>query len=109
MKLEDVTPLHRLQHRRDQRFARIRTLTRSVVVGSSALSVALVGVIANNVKHYVHVAPTTTTTPSTPTGSTGSSGSTGVTPTTVYTTPTTAPVTTTTYCYTTPSGNQNCV
>ena len=80
-------------------------LTRSIFVGSSVMSVGLVGYLASITKLHTTPHPTTTTTvrvatttPS-PAGSTGS----GATPTT-----TTVPVTTTTTCYTSPSGNTVC-
>ncbi len=84
-------------------------LTRTIFVGSSVLSVGMVGYLASITKlhHAVTVpttvAPVTTTTP-VPSGAvTGATGSTAP-----VTTTTVAPVTTTTTCYTSPSGNTVC-
>jgi hypothetical protein len=102
-----MTPSPRTTHQRDRRFARVRMLTRTIFVGSSVLSVGMVGYLANITKLHPATHPTTTTTvplttttTSTPAGTTGSTGAT--------TTTTTVPVTTTTTCYTTPSGNTVC-
>ena len=75
-----MTPSPRTTHQRDRRFARVRMLTRTIFVGSSVLSVGMVGYLASITKLH-----TTTTTPTT-----------------------SAPVTTTTTCYTSPSGNTVC-
>ncbi len=80
-------------------------LTRTIFVGSSVLSVGMVGYLASITKLHTttHPAPTTTapvtSTTVTPAGATGATAA----PTT-----TTVPVTTTTTCYTTPSGNTVC-
>jgi len=107
----DVTPTPRTTHQRDRRFARVRMLTRTIFVGSSVLSVGMVGYLSSVTKLHTTTHPTTTTsvakaTTTTTTGSkstTTTSGSSGATTTT-----TTVPVTTTTTCYTSPSGNTVC-
>src|ERR1700731_1305160 len=103
-----MSPSPRTTHQRDRRFARVRMLTRTIFVGSSALSVAMVGYLSTITKLHPSVSrPTTTLAPSTtttlaPSGATGATGAAGVTTTTV------APTTTTTTCYTSPSGNTTC-
>ena len=101
-----MSPTPRTTHQRDRRFARVRALTRTIFVGSSVLSVGMVGYLASITKLHTFSHPPTTTTPQVTTttlaGATGASGAPGVTTTTV------APVTTTTTCYTTPSGTTSC-
>jgi hypothetical protein len=101
-----MTPSARTTHQRDRRFARVRLLTRSVFVGSSALSIGMVGYLASvtTLHKKVITPPTTTTTTPVTTPSTGVTGATGV----PVTTTTVAPVTTTTVCTTSPSGNTTC-
>ena len=109
-----MTPSSRTTHQRDRRFARVRLLTRSIFVGSSVLSVGMIGYLSSVTKLHTTalphpsttVAPTTTT----PAGATGATGATGVTGAAAAsaTTTTTVPVTTTTTCYTSPSGNTVC-
>jgi len=103
-----MTPSSRTTHQRDRRFARVRMLTRTIFVGSSVLSVGMVGYLSSVTKLHTSTHPvatttvpkvTTTTIASTPAGSTGSAAA---------TTTTTVPVTTTTTCYTSPSGNTVC-
>lgn len=98
-----MTPTPRTTHQRDRRFARVRLVTRSIFVGSSALSVGMVGYLASVSVHHKAATTPTTAAPTTTVPSTGS---------TVATTPTTtttvAPVTTTTVCTTSPSGNTTC-
>jgi hypothetical protein len=108
-----VTPSPRTTHQRDRRFARVRVLTRTIFVGSSALSVGMVGYLASITKLHPTTHPTstttvpiTTTTTTTATATTTPAGTAG--PTAATTTTTTVPVTTTTTCYTTPSGNTTC-
>lgn len=112
-----MTPTSRTPQQRDRRFARVRMITRTIFVGSSALSIGMVGYLSNTTKlhpKFVSHVPTTTTTvapttTSTAAGSTGSTGSTGATTTTPPTTTTTvAPTTTTTVCTTSPSGTTTC-
>lgn len=107
-----MTPAPRTRHQRDRRFARVRTLTRSVALGSSVLSLGAIGYLAHLPKAVVHVVRPTTTTTVAPTTSTttspSSGGGTHATTTTTYVPPTTVPVTTTTTCWTTPSGNTTC-
>jgi hypothetical protein len=99
-----VTPTPRTPQQRDRRFARVRLVSRSIFLGSTAFSVATVGYLASITHLHSKVVVTPTTTTTTPTGVSGATGATGST----ATTPTTAPTTTTTTCYTTPSGNTLC-
>ena len=101
-----MTPSSRTTHQRDRRFARVRMLTRSIFVGSSVLSVGMVGYLSSVTKLHTTTHPVATTTAPAPTTTvaTGATGATGATATTT----TTVPVTTTTTCYTTPSGNTVC-
>ena len=103
-----MTPTPRTTHQRDRRFARVRLVTRSIFVGSSALSVGMVGYLASVSVHHKAATTPTTTTPTTaaPTTTVPSTGSTVAT--TPTTTTTVAPVTTTTVCTTSPSGNTTC-
>jgi len=106
-----MTPSRRTPQQRDRRFARIRRLTQVIFVSSGVVSAVLVGYVASAAKPVVTTritVPSTTVPATTPT--TVASHSSGPTPTTVHTTPTTvpAPVTTTTVCYSTPSGNVIC-
>jgi len=101
-----MAPTTRTTHQRDRRFARVRLVTRSIFVGSSVLSMGMVGYLSSITKVHTTVHPTTTTTlaPTTTVPAGGATGATGSTATTT----TTVPVTTTTTCYTTPSGNTVC-
>lgn len=107
-----MAPTQRTPQQRDRRFARVRTLTRTIFVGSGALSIGMVGYLSSVTKPHTTttthttVAPTTTA-PSTTTSTTGTSGSATTTPAPTTTT-TVAPTTTTTTCYTSPSGNTTC-
>lgn len=122
-----MTPTHRTPQQRDRRLARVRRVSRGVLVGSGLSSAALVGLFATTAKPATvdHVVDPTTTTSPTPTTTTtpeatttvpsrsgSSTPTTGATTTTLPapTTTTTAPTPTTTQptCYTTPSGIQNC-
>lgn len=98
-----MAPASRTTHQRDRRFARVRMLTRTIFVGSSVLSVGMVGYLSNVTKLHTAIHPSTTATvpPTTTPTTTGATGATGVATTT-------APVTTTTTCYTSPSGNTVC-
>lgn len=78
-----MTPSPRTPQQRDRRFARVRMLTRTIFVGSSALSVAMVGYLASVTKLHSHTVVTHPTT-------------------------TVAPTTTTTTCTTSPSGTTTC-
>lgn len=100
-----MTPSPRTTNQRDRRFARVRMLTRTIFVGSSVLSVGMVGYIASITKIHTTTHPSTTTTVPVATTTPAPAGSTGASaaPTT-----TTVPVTTTTSCYTSPSGNTVC-
>jgi hypothetical protein len=128
-----MTPAPRTPQQRDRRLARVRRVSRRVLVGSGLSSAALVGLFAANAKPSIVsqvVDPTTTTTSPTSTTTTPApttSTSTTAPPTSGATTPTTAPSTTTTTrpaptttttvptptttqptCYTSPSGIQEC-
>jgi cytoskeletal protein RodZ len=124
-----MNPTPRTPHRRDRQLARVRRVSRGVLVGSGLSSAALVGLFATTAKPDLAAretdptATTTTTATTTPTTSTtvvptkitSPSASDDTTPTTARpapttTTTTTVPATTTTAptCYTTPSGIQNC-
>lgn len=98
-----MTHSPRTTHQRDQRFARVRLVTRSIFVGSGVLSVGLVGYLSSVTKLPPATHPSTTLAPTTTAPiATGATGATGA-PTT-----TTVPITTTTTCYTSPSGNTMC-
>ena len=100
-----MTPTPRTTHQRDRRFARVRMLTRTIFVGSSVLSVGMVGYLSSVTKLHTTTHPTTPTVArATTTTATAATGATGAGATTT----TTAPVTTTTTCYTSPSGNLVC-
>ncbi len=101
-----MTPSHRTPQQRDRRFARIRRLTQAIFIGSGVASAVLVGYVASAAKPPTTVPvtlPTTTVPAATPTTVPGHT-----TPTTVYKSPVVAPVTTTTICYSTPSGHVTC-
>jgi len=113
----------RTPQQRDRQFVRVRRLTQSVFLVASTLSVLFVGYASAKAKPVttypvvttptgvIPVTTTTVTTPSTPTThphpGTPSTTNVAPTPTTVYTPPT-RPVTTTTVCYSTPSGHVTC-
>lgn len=120
----------RTPQQRDRQFARVRRLTQAVFLAASTLSVLFVGYASAKAKPVTTfpvvttptgVTPIPTTTvpnPSTPTTrprpgtpttqpQTPTPTSVAPTPTTVYTPPK-APVTTTTVCYSTPSGHVTC-
>ena len=101
-----MAPDPRTTHQRDRRFARVRALTRTIFVGSSVLSVGMVGYLSSITKLHTigHSTTTTTVAHATTTSPSGATGATGV----ATTTTTVAPVTTTTTCYTTPSGTTTC-
>lgn len=104
---------HRTPQQRDRRFARVRRMTQTVLIGSGVASGVFVGYAASTAKPVSTVRVPTGTTQSTssgaatPTTTVPASGA-SQSPSTVYTPPTTAPVTTTTACYTTPSGTTVC-
>lgn len=96
----------RTPQQRDRRFARVRRLTQTILIGAGVVSGVLVGYIASTTKPAVTIpvtAPPATTIPAT-----GGSGATTTAPAAGSTPPTTAPVTTTTVCTTTPSGRVTC-
>ena len=113
----------RTPQRRDSQFIRVRRLTQTVFLVASTLSVLFVGYASAKAKPVttfpvvttptgvVPVTSTTTNVPSTPTTQprpgTPTTTSVTPTPTTVYTPPK-KPVTTTTVCYSTPSGHVTC-
>ena len=118
----------RTPQQRDRQFARVRRLTQAVFLAASTLSVLFVGYASAKAKPVttfpvvttptgVTPIPTTTVSnPSTPTTRPrpGTPTTQPQTPTTVAPTPTTVytppkrPVTTTTVCYSTPSGHVTC-
>ena len=103
---------HRTPQQRDRRFARVRRMTQTVLIGSGVASGVFVGYAASTAKPVSTVrppsgAPATSTGATTPTTTLPSTAGSQA-PSTVYTPPTTAPVTTTTACYTTPSGTTVC-
>ncbi|MGC8498216.1 MAG: hypothetical protein ACP5OV_01795 [Acidimicrobiales bacterium] len=87
---------------RDRRQTRARRVAQMILLGSGVASAAFVGYAAQTAPTAARApAPPTTTTPAAgPTASPSTAGS--------YRPPTTAPVTTTTACYTTPSGSTVC-
>lgn len=101
-----MTPTHRTPQQRDRRFARVRRITQTVLLGSGVVSAVLVGYVASAAKPVAKVtvtvpaAPVTTPAVTTPANVTSGSST--------YTPPTTAPVTSTTVCTTTPSGTVTC-
>lgn len=121
-----MNPTPRTRHRRDRQLARVRRVSRGVLVGSGLSSAALVGLFATTAKP--HLATRETDSTATTTTTTTTAPSTSTTPTTVVPTKTTSPsrsqdttttrpaptttvpatTTTSPTCYTTPSGIQNC-
>jgi cytoskeletal protein RodZ len=128
----------RTPQQRDRQFARVRRITQTVFLAASTLSVLFVGYASAKAKPVttfpvvttptgvIPVPPTTNSTPTSPTTQPRPSTPTtqprpgtpttqpttpttyvAPTPTTVYTPPT-KPVTTTTVCYSTPSGHVTC-
>ena len=120
----------RTPQQRDRQFARVRRLTQTVFLVASTLSVLFVGYASAKAKPVTTFPVVTTPTgvvpvpttavqnPSTPTTrprpgtpttqpQTPTATSVAPTPTTVYTPPK-RPVTTTTVCYSTPSGHVTC-
>ena len=107
-----MTPHPRTPQQRDRRFARVRRLTQTILIGSGLASGLFVGYAKATAKPLTTLpAPVaTTTTPPTPTPTTpAASASSNTTPTThVAPAPAPAPVTSTTVCYSTPSGSTVC-
>ena len=111
-----MTPRPRTPQLRDKRFARVRRITQTVLVGSGVASGLFIGYAASTAKPLSATTPptTTATTPATPTTPATTPNSAGtVTPTTTpapvaTTPPVTAPITSTTTCYSTPSGTRVC-
>ncbi len=131
-----MTPRPRTPQQRDKRFARVRRITQTVLIGSGVGSGLFVGYAASIAKPLTTI-PATTVASGTPAGATTSTPTTATvrpattaashattpvtsrattpasTPATVpatapATVPTTAPVTATTTCYSTPSGTRVC-
>ena len=98
-----MTPSRRTPQQRDRRFARIRRLTQVIFVSSGVVSAVLVGYVASAAKPVVTTPVTLPSTVPATTPTTIANNTGGTTPTTVP-----APVTTTTVCYSTPSGNVIC-
>lgn len=116
-----MTPATRTPQQRDRRFARVRRLTQTLLVGSGVVSAVFVVYLAGAAKPAVIVPTTVPAVPTTVPTTTSSSSESDDTPTTTpttgsvttptsgsATTPTTVPVTTTTVCTTTPSGQVTC-
>ena len=109
-----MTPRPRTPQLRDKRFARVRHITQTVLVGSGVASGLFIGYAASIAKPLVPITPptTTTTTPTTPTttpptSSSSDDGAAASTPA-ASTPPVAAPITSTTTCYSTPSGTRVC-
>lgn len=111
-----MTPHPRTPQQRDRRFARVRRLTQTILIGSGLASGLFIGYAKATAKPLTTVpAPVTAvTTPPSSSSNTPSSGGTGSnavsTPSasSTHTAPAPAPVTTTTVCYSTPSGTTVC-
>ena len=107
-----MQPTTRTPHQRDRRFARVRRLTQTVVIGSGVASGVFVGYAASVTKPYVagSLHPAASTSASTPTTTPGSSGAGSSTPvvTPVSPAPTSAPTSAAPTCYSTPSGTTIC-
>jgi hypothetical protein len=115
-----MTPHPRTSQLRDRRFARVRRITQTVLIGSGLTSGAFIGYAAATAKplpvvtlptHATSSTTTTTTLAPIPSGEgegddTNSQGVTGGSTATAP--PTTAPHTSTTTCYSTPSGQTVC-
>ncbi|MGC8509435.1 MAG: hypothetical protein ACP5PB_01020 [Acidimicrobiales bacterium] len=99
-----MTPRHRTPQLRDQRFSRVRRLTRTVVVSSGVASGLFVGYAANTARPLTVTPSPAATTPSVAGATTTTAPGPASSPV-----PTPAPVTTTTTCYTTPSGTVTCL
>ena len=118
----------RTPQQRDRQFARVRRLTQAVFLAASTLSVLFVGYASAKAKPVTTfpvvttptgvtpiptttvsnpLTPTTRPRPGTPTTQPQTPTTVAPTPTTVYTPPK-RPVTTTTVCYSTPSGHVTC-
>ena len=111
-----MTPRPRTPQLRDKRFARVRRITQTVLVGSGVASGLFIGYAASTAKPLAAITPPSTTVPpTTPTTTTTTPRRTSddatpaTTPAPAATTPpVTAPVTSTTTCYSTPSGTRVC-
>jgi len=109
-----MTPHPRTPQQRDRRFARVRRLTQTVLIGSGLASGLFVGYAQSVAKPLTKLSPPTSalSTPTTvPPVAAPSSPATAATPSTSApstSAPSPAPVTTTTVCYSTPSGSTVC-
>ncbi|HET9088924.1 MAG TPA: hypothetical protein VFN54_01330 [Acidimicrobiales bacterium] len=108
-----MTPRPRTPQLRDKRFARVRRVTQTILVGSGVASGLFIGYAASTAKPLKVIPPpvtTPTTTIATATTTPPSSDDSGAsTPTPAASTPpVTAPITSTTTCYSTPSGTRVC-
>ena len=110
-----MTPRPRTPQLRDKRFARVRRITQTVLVGSGVASGLFIGYAASTAKPLVPIAPAPTTTTTTPTTTAttprhaSDDATSATTPAPAATTPpVAAPVTSTTTCYSTPSGTRVC-
>ena len=108
-----MTPRPRTPQLRDKRFARVRRVTQTILVGSGVASGLFIGYAASTAKPLKVISPPvttpTTTIPATATTAPSSDDSGASTPTPAASTPpVTAPITSTTTCYSTPSGTRVC-
>lgn len=109
-----MTPRPRTPQLRDKRFARVRRVTQTILVGSGVASGLFIGYAASTAKPLKVIPPPvttpTTTIPTTAATTPSSSDDSGAsTPTPAASTPpVTAPITSTTTCYSTPSGTRVC-
>ena len=107
-----MRPTARTPHQRDRRFARVRRLTQTIMIGSGLASGVFVGYAASVTKPFVAVAvrPRASTPASATTTTLGSSddGSNAPVVTPVSPAPTSAPTSATPTCYSTPSGTTIC-
>lgn len=114
-----MTPDSRTPQQRDRRFARVRRITQTILIGSGAASGLFVGYAASIAKPLTVIpfsanhagssgaTPTTTTTIA-PVAASGDDSTGAPAAATPYTPPSSAPAAATTTCYSTPSGQRVC-
>ena len=106
-----MRPTTRTPYQRDRRFARVRRLTRTILIGSGVASGVFVGYAATVTKPFAAATlrPRATSTVSVPPATLGSSDDGSSTPAvTPAPAPTSAPASATPTCYSTPSGTRIC-
>ena len=103
-----MTPHPRTPQQRDRRFARVRRLTQTILIGSGLASGLFVGYAKATAKPLTTLPAPVTSTTTPPTPATPAPSSQSNTATTTHPAPAPAPVTTTTVCYSTPSGSTVC-